>query len=283
MNDSIASAYISMIEGRAGRRPSFGHVYSADINMYKDKFPLTEATFDQWIKNTEPSQSLPDHADHLTNPFNWKDHEDAEDKELAAKHHSSWDENDKANLRELTIGGLANGHSTGSRGINSFLANHWNSTKGNEPSPKEFVDKNKTVDLDSLDNTIGKNKLDKDLTTYSGIDFNPDDRLHGNRSLHVPGYLSSTLQRITATRYARAAADQNKNKIAHVLEIHNPVGSKGAYIGNNKEVTNYADNEFISPRGTTYTIEKNPTINHLENGVEVHVWKANRLLGAEPK
>jgi hypothetical protein len=138
--------------------------------------------------------------------------------------------------------------------------------------PEDEDEDIKEIHLAHLDSAVEKNTLEKPMTTYSGIGFDPAKIMNDKGHLHIPCFTSATLHRGVALMYA-APTDSGH----HVIQIRHKKGSAGLYIGDNEDLSPFMQKEFIMPRGTTLKIDKTPEIHHDASGTPVHVWKATRI------
>jgi hypothetical protein len=286
----VQSAYISMCESRNYQNLDFSKIKSVDVFHHKDLQQLSEETeedFHEWARKTEPHSQLDVHAAKLVDHTNmWGKHaqrwhethapHEEENTPLLVKHKLNLEPKDYDHIHNITQNGLEEGE-TGSRKLNEFLIH---SHENGKPKPSTYTREDGThIDLEAMDHTFKKNKLDKGMTTYSGINFDPNKKRSDSGIVHLPAFTSTSIQRITAARYGMF--NTKGKKVSHVLAITHPKGSTGMYIGNDEDFTPFRDNEFITPRHTTLNIEKEPTKYEMKNGTEIHVWKAKRLIGLE--
>lgn len=153
---------------------------------------------------------------------------------------------------------------------------------GNEPTKhfefgkdRDTGEPTKTLHLDHLDDAIKQNKLNKSLTTYSGISFDPRHIMDERHVLHLPAYTSSSTERRFANMYAFPINSKNK----HILKITHPKGSTGLYIGDNEDLSPFYQREHLSPRNMKLSINPEPEIiNPTKQGGKIlHIWHAKRL------
>jgi hypothetical protein len=171
-------------------------------------------------------------------------------------------------------GGLYAGHETGSKALNMHLLSEHNI--GN-PKPASFTipETSETSEvkynLPKLDSALSKNKLDRDLTTYSGLGFNPKPKTSDGVT-HFPAYISSSPNRAVATKYSKPI-----DSIRHILKIEHKSGQRGAYIGNDRKITDFHDDEFIMSRHQNLKIDQIPEEHENKHGDKFHIWNAKRL------
>jgi hypothetical protein len=245
---------------------------------------LNEGKIEDWVNHKQP-------YDQQVNNFNFDTSIDsirpktyaAEDthKDLADDHLSNLDGHHREAVESYIMGGLEDGDETGSFRVNDHLIKSHRAKK--EPK-KEFhfgsdEDFQRYLNIDHLDEALEINKLEKPLTTYSGIGFNPKDIMKGGNMLHLPAYTSSSTNRGVAVLYAKP----DKDRVYHVMQIHHPTGSSGLYIGDRDDFSPFMQKEHLMPRGTTLKINPKPEV-HTDNlGVQMHIWKATRVLDKDTK
>ncbi len=256
----------------------------ADISHHHHRKHLNEGKIEDWVNHKQP-------YDQQVNNFNFDTSIDsirpktyaAEDthKDLADDHLSNLDGHHREAVESYIMGGLEDGDETGSFRVNDHLIKSHRAKK--EPK-KEFhfgsdEDFQRYLNIDHLDEALEINKLEKPLTTYSGIGFNPKDIMKGGNMLHLPAYTSSSTNRGVAVLYAKP----DKDRVYHVMQIHHPTGSSGLYIGDRDDFSPFMQKEHLMPRGTTLKINPKPEV-HTDNlGVQMHIWKATRVLDKDTK
>lgn len=250
----------------------------ADISHHHHRKHLNEGKIEDWVNHKQP-------YGQQVNNFNFDTSIDsirpktyaAEDthKDLADDHLSNLDGHHREAVESYIMGGLEDGDETGSFRVNDHLIKSHRAKK--EPK-KEFhfgsdEDFQRYLNLDHLDEALEINKLDKPMTTYSGIGFNPKDIMKDGNMLHLPAYTSSSTNRGVAVLYAKP----DKDRVYHVMQIHHPTGSSGLYIGDRDDFSPFMQKEHIMPRNTTLKINPKPEV-HTDNlGVQMHIWKATRV------
>lgn len=250
----------------------------ADISHHHHKKHLNEGKIEGWINHKQP-------YDSQVNNFNFDTSIDSirpktystEDthKDLADDHLSNLDGHHREAVESYIMGGLEDGDETGSFRVNDHLIKSHRAKK--EPK-KEFhfgpdKDFQRYLNIDDLDDALEINKLDKPLTTYSGIGFNPKDIMKEGNLLHLPAYTSSSTNRGVAVLYSK----KDKDKVYHVMQIHHPTGSTGLYIGDRDDFSPFMQKEHIMPRNTTLKVNPKPEIHTDNMGVQMHIWKATRV------
>lgn len=202
--------------------------------------------------------------------------------EMSDNHASNLNTTDKLNIHSYITGGADfkdakdPNHTSGSSNINKKLIESHN-TGGSLNKNFDFNSHSeygkKKVNIDQLDSAISKNKLEKHLVTYSGIGFNPRDIMDSRKKIHLPAYTSSSVNSRIAHMYARKTPNNEK----HILRITHPVGSTGMFVGHNPALTPYSDNEHISPRKMTISVNPTPVVHIDDNtGCKLHIWHATR-------
>lgn len=256
----------------------------ADISHHHHRKHLNEGKIEDWINHKQP-------YGQQVNNFNFDTSIDsirpktyaAEDthKDLADDHLSNLDGHHREAVESYIMGGLEDGDETGSFRVNDHLIKSHRAKK--EPK-KEFhfgsdEDFQRYLNLDHLDEALEINKLDKPMTTYSGIGFNPKDIMKEGNLLHLPAYTSSSTNRGVAVLYSKP----DKDRVYHVIQIHHPTGSTGLYIGDRDDFSPFMQKEHIMPRNTTLKINPKPEV-HTDNlGVQMYIWKATRVLDKDTK
>ncbi len=136
-------------------------------------------------------------------------------------------------------------HMSHSFGVNNHL---WEVHHGN----KEYASSNfdpinyYKERIKNLDTAINNHKTPHDLTVYSGIGYDPRDKMNSNKIVHHPAYLSTSIDKGVAENFSLSHREKKKG-IYHenVIKINVPKGHVGAYIG--KFMKN--EKEFLLPRG----------------------------------
>lgn len=240
----------------------------SDISHHKNK-RVNEDIVD-WVNKTQPEGYKLHSKNYRANATYAKDqHED-----LAKKHASNLDGNHENAINAYISGGLLDDHETGSRHVNHHLIAAHNN--GAEPK-KHFTfggeeNGEQELNIDHLDDAIKQNKLEKSLTTYSGISFHPHEIMDERHTLHLPAYTSSSTSRAVASLYATG-----HGKIKHIIKISHPKGSTGVYVGDNDDLSPFSQKEHISPRNMKIKVNPEPEIHHDEQGNQLHVWSAKRI------
>ena len=165
-------------------------------------------------------------------------------------------------------------HYTGtSGGISGSL--NWNrylssgGTRGKKPP---------ATHLRNMD-AITNQSLAHPLHVYSGINFNPAERMKNKEFLHLPAFTSTSHDKTTAAEFAieRASRSEIPNQAAHVLHVHLKEGDRAGYISHKSEMI--GEYETVLPRNTVLRINPMPTTtshSDYETGKQrrVYVWHA---------
>lgn len=271
----ISSLPQSLIE--AAKEVITPRIPYADISHHHPKKHLNEGKIEDWINHKQPWE-------HQVNNFNFDTSIDSirpktystpdTHSELADEHLANLDGLHRNSVHAYINGGLEDGDETGSFRVNDHLIKSHRAKK--KPKTEfNFGDKGYPLhlNLEHLDDALEQNKLEKPMTTYSGIGFNPEELLKGGDQLHLPAYTSSSSNRGVAVLYSKP----DKDRTYHVLQIHHPAGSTGLYIGDRDDFSPFSQKEHIMPRNTTLKINKNP-VEHTDNlGVKMKIWKATRI------
>lgn len=170
-----------------------------------------------------------------------------------------------------------------SKPINNFL---FGAKNDNLQVPSELPVSgyhNFSHDIQGLDSAIHRNRLKHDLVTYSGIDWNPAEKIQGGL-LHLPAYTSTTLDKHIAYKFATGHVEKSKTptKDMHIIRMINPVGSTGFYTHNDPVITQFdEEHEYVIPRGITVKINPFPKIVSVGDK-KLHIWDAHRNPHGEP-
>jgi len=186
------------------------------------------------------------------------------DTQLKASHRQTDD--DKTHVYRYTAA---------SRPFNTFL--YESHKKDEKPSKFNIVGRNNfTHDIRGLDAALHRNKLESPLVSYSGIGWNPHDRMDNEGVVHLPAYTSTTLAKSIAYNFAKSNKLDKDNPL-HILRIKHHAGDSGFYTKDDPATTYYeGEREFIIPRNTKIKVNKVPTT-YVDNGTPVHVWDAERI------
>lgn len=171
--------------------------------------------------------------------------------------------------------GLYHGEKTGSNRINSHLLEA--SRHNMRPQPNIKHGNGSEFNIQEMDTILNSKQLPHKLVTYSGVGFDPYKEVNRHGIMESPTYLSSSTRRLTAANYALM-----HNKTGgehHILEINHNTGDTGIYIGNKNNISKFADDEYIIPRGISLKIDPNPVhFPMLHNGKHhiFKIWKTYR-------
>lgn len=288
MIHSLPKSLIEAAEEHVKRVASAEYVFDlddrklpyADISHHRKQNHIHEGAIIDWVNKTQPyDHELPNFtlstpaANSLSSPVYDTPDEHAE---LAHEHALNLDSHHYHSVDAYITGGLEDGHETGSKHVNDHLIN---AHKAKRQPKKEFAfgedeDFQKVLNLDHLDDALSKNKLEKQLTTYSGIGFHPQKLMKDGNMIHLPAYTSSSTNRAAALMYAK----KDEDGVHHVIQIKHPKGSTGLYIGDNEDFSPFYQKEHIMSRNSTIKVNPTPE-EHMDNmGNKVHVWKATRIL-----
>ena len=146
-------------------------------------------------------------------------------------------------------------YSNHSKLINSY---HWEKSKNPEYKPggdthyynKELENqlKGSTKLMDAM---VSRHKTPEDLTVYSGTKHDPR-KIKKNGVVNHPAYLSTSLDPEIAESFAgrnRQTNARKKESHHHLLQIHVPKGTPGAYVAHTEKALPW-ERELILPRNT---------------------------------
>lgn len=269
--DQIAEAYIYRVLENQTDIPV------VDISHHKqfNKKCSVDESMNSWI-NDDPEEYYHEKSFKEISRIPYYEKQDKHET-LAKEHGMNLQGNEDDSIRNYITGGLESGE-TGSRQVNMHLID---AHKNKIPHQTKFsfddgMDGTIEIDISTLDSALKRNKLKKQLITYSGLGFNPAHIMQGNK-LHLPAYTSSTTHRGVSLLYA--VPDSHGNR--HVMQIKHPKGSTGFYVGDNEDYSPFNQKEHIMPRGVTLQIDPEPEIHEDSEGKKLHVWKAKRMLSME--
>jgi ADP-ribosyltransferase exoenzyme len=137
-----------------------------------------------------------------------------------------------------------------------------------------------------LDNACKKKQTPTDMHVYSGIGFSPARFKKKNQldpiKVRLKAYTSTSIRHSVgeafsqsdyndsdARRMTEHGSVQNHN---HVLKIHVPKGSHGAYVAHMSSIA--AENEFLLKRGSYLHIHPTPEYKTNERGKPLAIWHA---------
>lgn len=168
------------------------------------------------------------------------------------------------------------GDKTGSRQLNDHLVDCHN--KGVAP-PSTFVYKDKhgnpssSINLHHLDEATQDSHLHYNLTSYSGVQYDPQEHMDHRNSMLLPAYTSTSLNRGVAANYAKNEVNGHR----HIIQINHIAGQRGLYIGNSDHFGKNKHDELIMPRNTKIGFLGHE-IHHDSQGNSYKIWKAQRYL-----
>ncbi len=148
---------------------------------------------------------------------------------------------------------------------------------------------NSSINIRAIDHLTRQHQTSpRNLTLYAGTRRNIGAMMTDSGRVHFPAFTSASLSYDIATKFAKKSANQMQRDPQdalhqHVLKIHWPRGSNGAYIAHHSEHT--GEREFLIPRGVTLKIDKTPqTYQHddrAEGGdlITHHIWTATPVRG----
>ena len=208
------------------------NIIHASIHGKAEHFDINEAiTSPEEIKsNSETSRRLTKHYSAL----------------LTNKYH-------KEHIREYT---------RNSSPLNSY---HWDKHKNEVGIHKDYEQNTK-----NLDNALHSYKSPEDLTVWSSTIHNPEKLKNKEGIVHHPAYLStSILQHVALDRDINSTDDSEGNRHHHILKIHVPKESHGAYVYHISKIP--GEHEFLLPRGSNLKhlhteVIKEPFHNYLKEG-----------------
>lgn len=140
-----------------------------------------------------------------------------------------------------------------------------------------------------MDTFLSKHKTKEDMHVYTGSGFSPErykDKNHQKDQpikVHLPSYTSSSIHQHVAEDFAKHDAHED-NKGAykdhhHMLKIHVPKDSHGAYLGKHSQFPE--EHEFVLPRDSKIHVHPEPTVHHpLGKGKKpIAIWHAKLVHG----
>jgi hypothetical protein len=165
-----------------------------------------------------------------------------------------------------------------SSGVNHYL---WMKYKGNiTPENKDELEFNAFKDssphMKHLDKALTRFKTPMDIKVHSGTYFDPRHQQDKNGIVHHPAYLSASLLHQQALYFAPSIKPEKTKdfiplKEKHVLTIHVPKGSRGAYVSHISYSP--AEREFILPRGSNLKYNHTETVkesNPYDGNINIH-------------
>jgi len=171
------------------------------------------------------------------------------------EHYNKFNDAHKLDIQEYT-------HSDPT--LNSYPLNDYQWKK------HEYAQHDKEYSIDHLDartqrmdSVINAHRTPHKLTLYSGIRYDPRDRMDSNRIVHHPAYLSGSIMKYQAQGFGLTtykdgpaikrtsktkAVPPKSEKFTHILNIRVPKNHPGAYVSEHSRSPD--EREFILPRGT---------------------------------
>lgn len=252
------------------------------LHRSNECLPLFESTteFHDWATETEPmakkltvdAYTNNDISDKDTAQFSQKILTPMSHPELFHQHYTGMTNGERKAVHDFVHIGLRQNpaYPSGSARITHHLIGaHINNM---QPNPFIKHHNGEEFDLHSMDNALKKSKLQHPLTTYSGIRFNPMNESDHNGMFFSPAYLSTSTRRFVGGKYT---AIHEQDGFHHILEINNKIGDSGAYIGNRTKLTDFSDDEYITPRNTHFKINHYKDLLH--NNRTFRIWNVDRV------
>ena len=190
----------------------------------------------------------------------WNKAEFHNEGELRALHKSlyaHYNNNETNNLREHEHWDSVSNYQNGSSAINRAL---WN--KHNPPNKHAKEDYNTYYKghVDKINNVLHSFKTPHNLHVWSGTYQDPTKYMNKEGVVHHPAFMSTTIDPDISRGFAKFTYHEPKNhpqgryegqrQVAHILHIHVPKGSPGAFIApNNPEKGYFGEREFTLPSG----------------------------------
>ena len=153
-----------------------------------------------------------------------------------------------------------------------------NLIKQHHGEPHNFtpVQQDRIKHLDAATN----NHIGHKLHIYSGLGFNPKEKLGKNGHLHLPAYTSMTHSKNVARAFAEDRFNSSKKKNQtehHILHVETDKKDKGLHTSHMSQYEH--EHETILPRNTKLKVDPKPTTvvhNHPIWGHKVthHIWHA---------
>jgi len=137
----------------------------------------------------------------------------------------------------------------------------------NLPSHHERFERD---ELKPLDNAIKRQTIPENMTLWSSTIHDPRVLKNSENIVHHPAYLSTSIHKYVAVnRDINSQEDAKGNVHHHILRIHVPKGTHGAYLAN---VSEYGkEHEVLLPRGQNLRYLKTSTIlNHGKKQTHIH-------------
>jgi hypothetical protein len=165
-------------------------------------------------------------------------------------------------------------YTSSSRDTNMFLHDHHYNNNGKRFEPVEAHKDTIPHQIKKLDNALAKHQTPKPITVFSGIKHDPRTKMDANKIVHHPAYLSTSINHHQAEGFGLnddesgpSQSRKGRNEVIHhVLKIHVPKGSTGAYVDHISSVS--GEREFILPRGANLKHNHTTTEEHHVPGTD---------------
>jgi hypothetical protein len=115
---------------------------------------------------------------------------------------------------------------------------------------KYTADRHSSPKVEWLDSAMHQHKTPDNLTVYSGTNIDPRKAKNKEGIVHHPAYMSTSIMPHIAREFGDLHKGPDGVHEKHMMMIHVPKGSHGAYVGNPKHSYTPEEREFILPRGT---------------------------------
>jgi hypothetical protein len=161
-------------------------------------------------------------------------------------------------------------YTLGSKALNKAMIDHH--TQGRELPDHMEVQKH------HLQNYLTSHSAPHDMTVHSGTSHSPEhypiDEKTGKRHMKLPAFTSTSIDLHTAQGFGSQDSTVHKPEYPgrHVLSIHVPKGSPGAYIDHHSALS--GEFEHLLPHSSRLHIEPHPTTHIFDSenaGVEPHI------------
>lgn len=186
-------------------------------------------------------------------------------KELGSKHmelaihHSNFNKNHIKHIKRYT---------DSSTGVNKFL---YNRAKG-DPVNTDYHEH-----AEGMKDATKAHTTPSDMHVFTGLRRNPRDQIGKSKketTFHFPAFTSTSLSHNVATSFTVSTSKPNATKLSnHVLKIHVPEGSHGAYVSHHSSQTGN-EHEFILHPDAQIKIHHKPDVDsdglHTWHGTLIH-------------
>jgi hypothetical protein len=148
----------------------------------------------------------------------------------------------------------------------------WNKHAGTD---KRHAGTDKQVN--SLNNTLKIHKTPHDMTVYSNSKMDPREKKNAEGVVHHPAFMSTTIEKGFAKDWENTTRrERQPNGVIprdkHVLAIHVPKGSHGAYVDHLSELP--GQSEFILPKAAN--LKYHSTESHV-NPEHKELWNGDKI------